>query len=166
MGDSNRLTLVASDGGKFVVDKEVVQMSVLLKNMIEDLGETDESIPIPNVTSPVLTKVIEFCENHRTDAARTDGPNVDGDDARMRTAVVSDWDRQFFDVDQDLMFEIIVAANYLDIKSLVDVGCKVVADMIKGKSPQEIRDLFDIVNDFSPEEEAALRKENEWANDR
>jgi len=34
-----------------------------------------------------------------------------------------------------------------------DVGCKTVANMIKGKSPEEIRKLFNIVNDFTPEEE-------------
>ena len=40
----------------------------------------------------------------------------------------------------------------LDI-SRSDVGCKTVANMIKGKTPEEIRKLFNIVNDFTPEEE-------------
>ena len=34
-----------------------------------------------------------------------------------------------------------------------DVGCKTVANMIKGKTPEEIRKLFNIVNDFTSEEE-------------
>jgi len=37
-----------------------------------------------------------------------------------------------------------------------DVGCKTVANMIKGKTPEEIRRLFNIVNDFTPEEEVSL----------
>ena len=41
-----------------------------------------------------------------------------------------------------------------------DVGCKTVANMIKGKTPEEIRKLFNIVNDFTPEEEAQIKKEN------
>ena len=32
--------------------------------------------------------------------------------------------------------------------------------MIKGKSPEEIRKLFNIINDFTPEEEAQIRREN------
>jgi hypothetical protein len=43
---------------------------------------------------------------------------------------------------------------------LSDVGCKTVANMIKGKTPEEIRKLFNIVNDFTPEEEAQIKKEN------
>ena len=34
-----------------------------------------------------------------------------------------------------------------------DVGCKTVANMIKGKTPEEIKRLFNIVNDFTPEED-------------
>ena len=43
-----------------------------------------------------------------------------------------------------------MAANYLDIKGLLDVTCKTVADMIKGKTPEEIRKTFNIKNDFTP----------------
>lgn len=32
--------------------------------------------------------------------------------------------------------------------------------MIKGKTAEEIRKIFNIVNDFTPEEEAQIRKEN------
>jgi S-phase kinase-associated protein 1 len=34
--------------------------------------------------------------------------------------------------------------------------------MIKGKTPEEIRESFGIQNDFTPEEEAQIREENKW----
>ena len=43
--------------------------------------------------------------------------------------------------------------NFVGVNS--DVGCKTVANMIKGKTPEEIRKLFNIVNDFTPEEEVS-----------
>lgn len=43
-----------------------------------------------------------------------------------------------------------------------DVGCKTVANMIKGKTPEEIRKLFNIVNDFTPEEEVSLLGRIYW----
>lgn len=49
------------------------------------------------------------------------------------------------------------AANYLDIKGLLDVTCKTVANMIKGKAPDEIRKTFNIKNDFTPAEEEQVR---------
>ena len=79
--------------------------------------------------------------------------------------VVSEWDANFVEVDQETLFELILAANYMDIKSLLDLTCAKVASMIKGKTPEEIRKQFNIKNDFSPEEEEAVRAENKWAED-
>lgn len=51
----------------------------------------------------------------------------------------------------------------MEINSLLDAGCKTVAKMIKGKSPEEIRKAFNIQNDFTAAEEDQIRRENEWA---
>jgi len=55
------------------------------------------------------------------------------------------------------------AANYLNINNILDLACQAVANMIKGKSPEEIRHTFNIMNDFTPEEEEDVRRENQWA---
>ncbi|XP_058734277.1 SKP1-like protein 16 [Vicia villosa] len=54
------------------------------------------------------------------------------------------------------------AANYLNIKNLLDLTCQTVADMIKGKTPKEIRRTFNIMNDFTPKEVEEVRRENQW----
>lgn len=56
------------------------------------------------------------------------------------------------------------AANYLDIKGLLDVTCKTVANMIKGKTPEEIRKTFNIKNDFTEEEEAQVSVSSAFRN--
>lgn len=165
-----------SDDEQFTVDKDIAERSVLIKNMLEgmclcifskqvikfliDIGESEHPIPLPNVTSNVFKKVLEYCEHHRNEPLPS---SEEVDDSRKRTTDINDWDQKFIQVDQEMLFEIILAANYLDIKPLLDVGCKTVANMIKGKTPEEIRKLFNIQNDFTPEEEAQIRKENEWA---
>lgn len=55
------------------------------------------------------------------------------------------------------------AANYLNIGGLLDLMCKTVADMMRGKTPEDMRTLFNIKNDYTPEEEAEVRRENAWA---
>ncbi|CAB4253794.1 similar to Saccharomyces cerevisiae YDR328C SKP1 Evolutionarily conserved kinetochore protein that is part of multiple protein complexes [Maudiozyma barnettii] len=170
------VVLVSGEGEKFTVEKKIAERSLLLKNYLNDMhdsnvdsdsdgedeDEDDEIVmPVPNVRSSVLQKVIEWAEHHRN----SNFPDEDDDDSR-KSAPVDAWDREFLKVDQEMLYEIILAANYLNIKPLLDAGCKVVAEMIRGRSPEEIRRTFNIVNDFTPEEEAAIRRENEWAEDR
>ena len=54
----------------------------------------------------------------------------------------------------------------MDIKPLLDLTCAKVASMIKGKTAEEIRVVFNIKNDFTPEEEAQVMEENGWAEDK
>ncbi|KAI9190836.1 Skp1 family, dimerization domain-containing protein [Polychytrium aggregatum] len=155
--------LTSSDNVDFSISKEVAFQSILIKNMLEDIGDSeDQPIPLPNVTGAILTKVIEYATHHKDDlpAQSEDDPKVKASDD------IDEWDKEFIAVDQGTLFEIILAANYLDIKGLLDLGCKTVANMIKGKSVEEIRKTFNIVNDFTPEEEEQIRKENEWCEDR
>jgi len=58
------------------------------------------------------------------------------------------------------------AANFLDIKGLLDVTCKTVAKGLIGKTPDEIRATYDILNNLTSEEEEQIRKENEWCQDK
>ena len=50
-------------------------------------------------------------------------------------------------VDQALLFELVTAANFMDIKSLLDLTCLAVSILIKGKTPEEIRCIFNIGNE-------------------
>lgn len=160
------LRLATNDHAIIEVERQVAERSIVVKHMLEDIGEEavgKEPIPLPNVNEAVLRKVLEWCEHHKNDPATT---GEDENDSRKKTTDIEEWDQKFMQVDQEMLFEIILAANYLDIKLLLDVGCKTVANMIKGKSPEEIRKTFNITNDFTPEEEEQIRRENEWAEDR
>lgn len=119
-------------------------------------------IPLPNVKSRVLGKVIEFCEHFLEEPMTEIEKPLK---SRNMADVVQQWYANFIDVEQDLLFELILAANYMDIKPLLDLTCATVASMIKGKNPEGIRSTFNIVNDFSPEEEAQVREENKWCED-
>ncbi|TYZ67967.1 hypothetical protein PybrP1_011875 [[Pythium] brassicae (nom. inval.)] len=158
--DARKVSLVSMDGDSFEVSASVAAMSELVKTLISD-EEDDEvqEIPLPNVKSTVLSKVIEFCSHHHNNPMREIEKPLKSSDMHD---VVSDWDANFVDIEQDILFELILAANYMDIKSLLDLACAKVASMIKGKTPQEIRETFNIVNDFTPEEESQIREENKW----
>ena len=153
MSSAKKITLKSSDGEAFEVEEAVALESQTIKHMIED-DCADSGIPLPNVTSKILAKVIEYCKKHVEAANPEDKPSEDD---------LKAWDADFVKVDQATLFDLILAANYLNIKSLLDLTCQTVADMIKGKTPEEIRKTFNIKNDFTPEEEEEVRRENQWA---
>ncbi|KAJ1448738.1 Skp1 family, dimerization domain-containing protein [Pelagophyceae sp. CCMP2097] len=161
--DDRRVNLMSQEGDQFEVEVKVAKMSELVKTMIpEEADEDDEEaqeIPLPNVKSHVLAKVIEFCRHYAEEPMSEIEKPLKS--ANMHE-VVQEWYANYVDVDQELLFELILAANYMDIKSLLDLTCATVASMIKGKTPEEIRKTFNIVNDFTPEEEAQVREENKW----
>lgn len=160
-----KVQLKSKDDKVFTVEKDVACMSTTIKNLIDDIDELDEdtAIPVPNVSGAILEKVVQYCEYHLENPV----PAVeDKSHEEKRTDDIIPWDAEFCQVDQSTLFELILAANFLDIKSLLDLTCKTVANMIKGKSPEEIRKLFNIKNDFTPEEEEQIRKENAWCEER
>jgi S-phase kinase-associated protein 1 len=66
------------------------------------------------------TQVLEYCEHHRGERLPTTDAESQ-DETRKRTTDISEWDQKFIAVDQEMLFEIILAANYLDIKPLLSV---------------------------------------------
>lgn len=53
----------------------------------------------------VLRKVIEWCEHHRGDPMQS--PDDDADN-RKKTTDIEEWDQKFMQVDQEMLFEIIL----------------------------------------------------------
>jgi S-phase kinase-associated protein 1 len=160
-----KLQAADNTDGFIEVEEKVARMSQTISNMLEDLGNSDLPVPLHNVSTKILTKVVEYCKYH------TENPETQSADSQTtqtdKTALdISPWDKNFCEIDQETLFELILAANFLDIKPLLDLTCKTVANMIKGKSPEEIRKTFNIKNDFTPEEEEQIRKENEWCEER
>ena len=137
-------------------------MSELVKSMIDENDDDDEvmEVPLPNVKAAILTKVLEFCKYYKKNEPMNEieKPLKSSE----MSEVVQKFYAEFVNVEQPVLFELILAANYMDIKPLLDLTCATVASMIKGKTPEEIRRTFNITNDFSPEEEAQVREENKW----
>jgi len=149
------------DGDSFQVPANVAELSVLVKSICEDNDDDEEEqeIPLPNVKTTVLAKVIEFCKHHHTTPMNEIEKPLK---SSVMGEVVQEWYASFVSVEQEILFELILAANYMDIKPLLDLTCATVASMIKGKTPEDIRKTFNITNDFTPEEEAQVREENKW----
>lgn len=93
------IVLKSSDGETFEVEEAVALESQTIKHMIED-DCADTSIPLPNVTSKILAKVIEYCKRHVDAVAKTDDKASEDD--------LKSFDADFVKVDQATLFDLIL----------------------------------------------------------
>ena len=154
-----KVKLMTMDGETLEVDKEIACMSTLVKGIVDDSGVEDE-IPLHSVKKAILDKVIVYCTYIKDHAP----PEIDKPLRSNNLGdVVNEWYADFVNIEQEVLFELVLAANFMDIKSLLELTTAKVASLIKGKSIQETRKFFNIENDFTPEEEAQIMDENRWA---
>ena len=155
------ITLVSSDGEKMQISAKAAQRSQLVKGIIEDYPD-DAEVPLNNVKSSILKKIKEYLEHYQdSDPKEIERPLA----SQNYQECVEAWDFEFINIELDTIFEIILAANYMDIKPLLELASSKIASIIKGKTPEEIRKIFNIQNDFTPEEEQQIRDENQWCID-
>ncbi|XP_026439785.1 SKP1-like protein 1B [Papaver somniferum] len=146
------ITLRSSDEQIFVIGETVALQSKTLELMIADNDNENIVIPLTTITGSILVKVIEYCNKHA---------EVETSDEDKKI-----WDVQFVNFGStQILFDMILAANFLNIKGLLDLTTNIVAEMVKGKTPNEIRRAFNIKDNFTPEEEEEVRRENNWANE-
>lgn len=118
------IKLQSSDGEIFDVDVDIAKASVTIKTMLEDLGmeeDDEEVVPLPNVNSAILKKVIQWATYHKDDPP----PPEDDENKEKRTDDISSWDADFLKVDQGTLFELILVSFniffflFIDFVSLV-----------------------------------------------
>ena len=75
---------------------------------------------------------------------------------------VGEWYSTFVDVDLETLFELILAANYLEIRPLLNLTCATVALLVRGKTCDELRIMFNVTTQPIPVDEKELRANNPW----
>ncbi|GJS42220.1 SKP1-like protein 1B [Tanacetum coccineum] len=141
---SKKIVLKSGDGEMFEIDEIVALESQTIKHMIEDEC-ADNVIPLPLIASDTLSKIIEYCKKHAELSKKDD--NDDKDDEKAAEDLKS-FDAEFVKLDTNIIQDILLAANFLNIEKLIDLMCRLIADRIKGKTPEEIREILNIENDF------------------
>ncbi|KAJ2033853.1 hypothetical protein H4S03_005372 [Coemansia sp. S3946] len=151
------IRLQSSDGRLVAVEEKTGFMSTLIKDIVTDLGVTSEPIPLPNVTGEILVEIVRYCRYHKDDARLSSSvPDILQDDS-----LIEAWDRKFMLMNDSKMLRVISAADYLNIEPLVDLGCLAIAKIIRTLSVKEIRERYNVVDDFTPEQREQIKKELE-----
>ncbi|KAL0303393.1 UNVERIFIED_CONTAM: SKP1-like protein 1B [Sesamum radiatum] len=143
------LILKSSDGQEFSISESAAGLSVAIRNMVED-DCAGGVIPLPLVDGGTLARVITYLNKHAEDGA--------SDEEKRK------FDEEFVSgMEVGVLCDVLLAANYLDIRGLFHGVCQRIADGMTNKSVEWVRKTFRIENDFTAEEEERMKKEYAWA---
>lgn len=141
--DSKIITLKSKDNKEFKIDMKSAFISTMIKVALENDHESKEVI-IPSVLGSVLENVLTYMKTHKG----VEPPIIE---KPLRSKVMKDVcpvksDADFIDKigeNRQALYDLILAANYMDIKSLLHLGCAKVASLIKGQPLEKIKDILD-----------------------
>jgi len=123
------------------VDISLALQSVHIKDLVENFGGIDKLGGRIDLKSDQDNDSISRVFMYVDLASKNPVVNDDTERAKM-----APWEIAFFDsISTKDLFNFILASNYLDIKTSLNASCKRVANMIKGKTPEEIRKTFEVV---------------------
>jgi S-phase kinase-associated protein 1 len=134
------------DGGTTLDDEEIVR------------------IPVSAINHETMLKVAEFQERY------SGGGGADPDDQDKRDEAVR-WNSAYVQSliglggANSLIYDVMSAANFLDSPKLLDVLCVAVADLVRDRTPDQIRSMLNILSDFTDEEQASVDRNCAWTDD-
>ena len=84
----------------------------------------------------------------------------------MKELVHDPWDAEYIDkFSREDLYRMVLAINPLDIKCLLDLVCTKIAADFREMTMEDIKEIFGIEEDLTPEVEQEILKEYPWAAD-
>lgn len=166
------ITVKLQDYGCYskVISYDACKLSKLIMDTLG--GDTEDcEVPLGNMNPETFDKVAKFMEHHANNPMK---PITKPIPSNKMEELADAWDAAFvggeYDVGfstrnmelQDKFFKLVLAANYLDCASLLDLCMAKLASVLKGKEPDDIKLTFDIAKDITPEQEKMVRDKNPW----
>lgn len=156
--------------GKYKVNLDPLLESDTIHSLAQDnLDPDDEEFPsLDSIKDYILEIIIKYLYQYTTDRDFWANPELEPGTQKFtrpyKAAIIarSPIYRYIYECDIEILYELILAANFLQIKSLLVLTNNKIAELMIGKNHLEIRQAFGITSDFTPAEEAQHLEENKW----
>ncbi len=134
------------------VSKKEARMSILISDMIK--GDDDDSIeiPFPKVSEVQLDRVVQFMKHHCENPMAEIAKPIQSSDM---FEIVSEWDAVFVDLPLDEIMRSALVADFFKIPSYVSLLCVKLATIVRDKSHDEVRRIFNLPKQTSDRIEGA-----------
>jgi len=121
-----------------VIDRFCLSQVKVLREELEAYPKIDAFV-IPTIAD-TLQLLVDWCQHHKDIPPREITKPIRS--VKMAKVVTDMWDAPFIDISKKRTFNLILLANMLQCTPLVHLACAKVATLIKGKSPEEIKDVL------------------------
>ena len=152
------MLVLTSDACTFTVPGRVVDACGTLKTAADaqataTSGDADDAVPIPNVSSACMTRIVEYYTK-LADLQCLGAPP---------TSIVSFKTRFFQGLSRPDLYATMEALNFLDATTMMNDSCLFVAELIRGCSPSELREIFMLPHDMTSDEAREMADQLAWA---
>ena len=140
------MKLLTYDKKNIEYPDNLIYYSVFLSN----LPNYNETVELNNKSCSyiILKNIIYFLKHHDDFIKNNKDKNY-----------IIKWNNRFFDLPDNILFQIIEASCFLDIDSLFELSCNEVVNTIKKcNTPNDVRKRFNIKDDITPEEKQEIYK--------
>jgi len=148
-GDIVNINLVALKNNTYIFNEG----NSIILNILKDTDDKDFVFEVKYSTK-IMTLINEYLDYYKDYEIKY----VYSDDDKTGVPVVKNldiWDEIFFNdifnKSKSQMYELIIAANFLTIDTLIEDSTQYIANKMNKKSTEELRELLDIKNDITPE---------------
>lgn len=104
-------------------------------------------IPLPNIEASIMPKIVEFLEE----------PYEEREKGQL-----SDFETKWVPNETADLAKLLLAANYLDCQEMLDALTQHTANLIKGKTPEQLRELFKTPDDIPDEKKKEIHEQNKF----
>ena len=151
------IKIKSSDGKVIELSSKAALKSGLLRGIIEDYPE-DTEFPLNNVNGATLERVKEYLTHYQDKELKIIPKPLKNNDFKDNA---DEWDNNFIGDDNDSILALILAANFMDIKPLLELASAKIACKIRGTTTESIRKDFEIT-DFNDDEKQQINKDREY----
>lgn len=145
-----RYKVILQDNNEFFIESEILKKSPILENMFMDpfTRQYRHSVTLPNMDTSTFSYILAFIR----EIVEFDN---DADIKNVANKLIAT-------MDSTTLIDIIHASHTLNIKPLLEVAGAKFKHIIQHNDVEDIRRIFNIKNDFNPEEEQQIINNFQW----
>jgi Skp1 family, dimerisation domain len=136
--------------GEFTLSRAAAKRCDVIKAHLEMVKEGDmemNNLPLPNIDASLMSTIVEFLESPYQER-----PNGE----------LSQFEVDWLPADPKEIAPLILAANYLDCQEMMDALTQHTANLMKGGTPEALREMFGTPDDIPADKKKEIHEQNKF----